>query len=67
VIIEEQNTLLEHRNEIGMILHSNLSISHELITMLADKTTQYYTLLEAHDKGTEEMKKSHHVSKYNIM
>jgi len=33
--------------------------------MLADKTTQYYTLLEVYKKGTEEMKKSHQVSKYN--
>lgn len=31
--------------------------------MLAEKATQYYTLLEAHNKGTEEMKKSHNVSK----
>lgn len=46
-----------------MILDSNLSISQELITKLAEKATQYYTLLEAHNKGTEEMKKSHNVSK----
>lgn len=46
-----------------MILDSNLNISQEIITMLAEKTTQYYTLLEAHNKGTEEMKKSHNVSK----
>lgn len=46
-----------------MILDSNLHISQELITMLAEKATQYYTLLEAHNKGTEEMKKSHNVSK----
>lgn len=59
VIIEEQATLLEHRNEIGMILDSNLNISHELITMLAEKSNQYYTLLEAHNKNTEDMKKNH--------
>lgn len=49
-----------------MILDSNLHISQELITMLAEKATQYYTLLEAHNKGTEEMKKSHNVSKIDI-
>lgn len=46
-------------------MHNNLIISHELITMLADKTTEYYTLLVAHNKDTIEMKKSHHVSIYN--
>lgn len=35
--------------------------------MLAEKATQYYALLEAHNKGTEEMKKNHHVSKYNVL
>lgn len=67
VTIVEQSTLLEHRNEIGMILDSNLNISQELITMLAEKATQYYALLEAHNKGTEEMKKNHNVSKCNIL
>lgn len=60
---EEQATLLEHRNEIGMILDSNLNISHELITMLAEKATHYYSLLEAHNKASQEMRKSHFVSK----
>lgn len=45
-----------------MILDSNLNISHELITMLAEKANQYYTLLEAHNKNTEIMKKDHNVS-----
>jgi len=49
-----------------MILYSNLDISQELITMLAEKATQYYTLLEAHNKGTEEMKKSHSVSNIDV-
>lgn len=62
-MIEEQNTLLEHRNEIGMISDSNLTISQDLNTMLAEKATEYYSLLEAHNKVTEEMKKSHYVSK----
>lgn len=47
-----------------MILDSNLNISHELITMLAEKTNHYYALLEAHNKATEEMKKSQNVSKH---
>lgn len=46
-----------------MILDSNLNISQELNTIFAEKFTQYYMLLEAHNKGTEEMKKSHNVSK----
>lgn len=46
-----------------MILDSNLHISQELITMLAEKTTQYYKLLEVHNKCTEDMKKNHNVSK----
>jgi len=45
-----------------MILDSNLNISNELITMLAEKSNQYYTLLNAHNKNTEDMKKNHIVS-----
>ncbi|XP_050431645.1 kinesin-like protein KIF18A isoform X2 [Adelges cooleyi] len=56
---EESNVLLEHRNEIGMILDSKYHISQNLNTMFAEKTNEYYTLLEAHNKATEEMKKSH--------
>lgn len=48
-----------------MILDSNLNISHELITMLAEKSNQYYTLLEAHKKNTEDMKKNHNVRNHN--
>ncbi|XP_050541845.1 kinesin-like protein KIF18A isoform X2 [Daktulosphaira vitifoliae] len=59
IVIEEKNTLLEHRNEIGMILDSNFHISQELNKMFAEKTNEYYSLLEAHNKATEEMKKSH--------
>lgn len=47
-----------------MIQDSNLRVNQELTTMLAEKANQYYTLLEAHNKGTEEMKKSHNVSEY---
>jgi len=49
-----------------MILDSNLHTSLELITMLAEKATQYYTLLDAHNKVTQEMIKSHNVSKIDI-
>lgn len=62
LIIEQEINLCDHRNEIGMILDSNLNISHELITMLAEKTTQYYTLLDASKKVSEDMKKDHTVS-----
>jgi len=48
-----------------MILHSNFNISHELITKLAEKSNHYYTLLEAHNKNTEDMKKDHNVSNRN--
>lgn len=48
-----------------MILDSNLHISQELITMLVEKATQYYTLLEASKKVSEDMKKDHIVS-YNV-
>jgi len=35
--------------------------------MLAEKSNQYYTLLEAHNKNTEEMKKNHNVSNHNVL
>ncbi|XP_025412743.1 kinesin-like protein KIF18A isoform X2 [Sipha flava] len=59
IIIEEEVNLSDHRNEIGMILDSNLNISQELITMLAEKATQYYNLLEASNKVSEDMKKDY--------
>jgi hypothetical protein len=47
-----------------MILDSNLNISQELITMLAEKATQYYNLLEASNKVSEDMKKDY-IVRYN--
>lgn len=44
-----------------MILDSNFHISQELIKIFAEKTNEYYSLLVAHNKATEEMKKSHSV------
>jgi len=33
--------------------------------MLAEKSNEYYTLLDAHKKNTEDMKKNHNVSYYD--
>lgn len=60
--MEEQIALLDHRNEIGMILENHFTISQDLITMLAEITTQYYTLSEEQNNITEEMKKAHYAS-----